>query len=335
MEIYDNILPLIDLYDVFFVDVYGVLFDGLHVYNEAVFALEYLKKSGKTVIILSNTTELAENAQIGYSRRGLICEKHYDRFVTSGEFLNNALRKNPNMLSEQAGHPVSTVNCLFLGNGEVFQNTSIQRADDIDAADIMYVGLPRSPHGVIRADNVLDEFGKHVDIKNILNIDWSTAQCTDGYCGLRELAHVIDVCLKKNKTLLVANPDIFAHSSAGDQRCLVMTQGSVGYYYEIKGGKTIFCGKPYANIFEFAKTFVPADSRIAMVGDTPWTDIAGANNCGIDSVLVSQTGVTAEFIENRPLEKGLDYLLNTVAPVINHSPMKNVVPMHIIKRFRV
>lgn len=334
MKIYDNILPLMDLYDVFFIDIYGVLFDGLHVYNEAIFALEYLKKSGKSVVILSNTTELAESAQIGYSRRGLIADRHYDHFVTSGEFLHNAIKQNSDILSKEAGHAVNTVRCLFFGNGEVFTNTSIQRVDDIDAADIIYVGFPRTLNGVVRADNVLDASGRPVGIEHLLDVDWHTARDADGNYGLHELVHALDVCLQKSKVLLVANPDIFAHCGVGDQKCLAITQGAVGYYYEVMGGKTIFCGKPYANVFEFAKSFVPSSSRIAMIGDTPWTDIAGANNCNIDSVLVSRTGITAEFIGNKPPERGLDYLLNTVAPVINHSPMKNVVPMHVIKRFR-
>lgn len=335
MKIQETILPLIDSYDAFFVDVYGVIFNGIRVYNEALLALDYLKKSGKTVIIVSNTTELSESAKIGYTRRGLIAGQHYDKFVTSGEFLNRTLKTDLDNFFASVGHPVKTVKCIFFGNGEVFKDTPLEKVEDIDSADVMYVGFPRTNYGPTRVDELLDCNGNHVDMEQVLNIDWKTARSTSGNSGLLEIVHDLDVCLQKSKTLLVANPDIFAHSSVDNQKHLVLTQGAVGYYYQKMGGKTIFTGKPYPGIFEFAKTFVPPSSRIAMIGDTPWTDILGANNSGIDSILVT-TGVTGEFISgHQNPEDGIDDLLKDISSKMNYSSLKNVTPTHVVKRLQV
>lgn len=335
MKIYDTILPLVDLYDVFFVDVYGVIFNGIRVYNEALLALDYLKKSGKTVIILSNTTELSESAKIGYTRRGLIDGRHYDKFVTSGEFLNRSLKENSDKFFESVGHPVKTVKCIFFGNGEVFKDTPLQKVEDIDKADVMYVGFPRTNCGPTQVDELLDENGNRIPTEQVLNVDWKKVRCTDGNSGLPEVVHDLEVCLQKNKTLLVANPDIFAHFSVNNQKHLVLTQGAVGYYYKKMKGNTIFSGKPYNGIFEFAKSFVPSSARIAMIGDTPWTDILGANNSGIDSILVT-TGVTEEFVSDcQDRESGIDYLLENISAKMNYSSLKNVIPTHVIKRLQV
>lgn len=334
MKIYDTILPLVDSYDAFFVDVYGVIFNGIRVYDEALSALDYLKKAGKSVIILSNTTELSESAKIGYTRRGLVAGQHYDKFVTSGEFLNRSLKANSDKFFESVGHLVKTVKCIFFGNGEVFKGTPLQKVDDINDADIMYVGFPRTNYGPTQVDELLDSNGNRVTTDQVLNVDWRTVRSASGNSGLPEIVHDLEICLQKDKTLLVANPDIFAHTSINNQKHLVLTQGAVGYYYEKMGGKAIFTGKPYSGIFEFAKTFVPSSTRIAMIGDTPWTDILGANNSGIDSILVT-TGVADEFVsDHKDRESGIDYLLENISLKMNYSLLKNVVPTHVIKRLQ-
>lgn len=51
-----NILKIIDNYEVFIVGFSGVITDGSSVKSEAVTALVNLKKSGKHIILLSNTS---------------------------------------------------------------------------------------------------------------------------------------------------------------------------------------------------------------------------------------------------------------------------------------
>jgi HAD superfamily hydrolase (TIGR01450 family) len=333
MKIHSDIFDFIDSYDAFLIDVYGVLFNGVRLYEKTLETLSELKKLGKTVIILSNTTELSNQAQIGYSRRGLIKDTHYDQFVTSGEFVHQSISQSTDVLVQASGQSMNTVKCLFMGNGEIFQNTAVRKVDDIDDADFLYVGVPRS-NTAICLDDVIDENGNYVDIEHILDVDWHTTTSSHGFCGLQEIVHNLEVCLERKKVLLVANPDIFAYSGINGVSHPILTQGGVGYYYEKMGGKVVYFGKPYKGIFDFAKSFVPKDRRIAMIGDTPWTDVCGANNADLDSILVT-TGIPSAFAINMKdvQESEMDYLINSISPRMNHSHMSNVVPTHVIRRF--
>ena len=88
MIIEKNILSIADQYDTFFIDVYGVLYNGLSLYNNTLETMEELKRLGKKIIILSNTTQVSEDAKRGYEQRGMYEGTHYDKFLTSGEYLH-------------------------------------------------------------------------------------------------------------------------------------------------------------------------------------------------------------------------------------------------------
>ena len=63
------------------------------------------------------------------------------------------------------------------------------------------------------------------------------------------------------------------------------------------GGKVEWGGgKPFPEIFDacLARLGITDPSSVCMIGDTLRTDIMGANRCGIKSVLVTETGVTAD-----------------------------------------
>lgn len=301
MELHKSIFDLADKYDTFIVDVYGVLFDGVVMYEYALRTLEKLREIGKQIIILSNTTQIAEEAKNGYANRGMFADEHYDVFLTSGEYLRHVILNDFNRFVERVGHDVKTVKCLFMGNNNIFADTCLQKVEHYEDADVLYIGVPRASYGAVRLDDVFDEEGNAVSIENVLCADWSKLKDSSGRTGLLEFARQLQVCLDKNKTILVANPDIFAHSGVDNssKKVPVVTQGSLGRYYQSMGGNVANFGKPFSDIFEYAKSFSKSN-RIAMIGDTPWTDIAGANNAGIDSILV-KTGVTGEFIKRTAL----------------------------------
>ncbi|KAA0689132.1 TIGR01459 family HAD-type hydrolase [Neorhizobium sp. P12A] len=75
---------LIELYDVFFIDQFGVLRDDRGAYDGATSALQRVKDAGKTVVVLSNSGRSGEyNAKrlvkLGFSASS------FDHFVTSGD----------------------------------------------------------------------------------------------------------------------------------------------------------------------------------------------------------------------------------------------------------
>lgn len=79
-----SLADLIDRYQVFFIDQFGVLRDDAGAYDGAAAAMRELKAAGKTVVILSNSGRSGEyNAErlgrLGFDRAT------FDHFVTSGD----------------------------------------------------------------------------------------------------------------------------------------------------------------------------------------------------------------------------------------------------------
>lgn len=79
-----NMSDIADKYDVFFVDLWGVIHDGIIAYDGAADCLNQLHKAGKKVIFISNAPRRAIRAVEGLRRVGV--EDHlYDHVITSGE----------------------------------------------------------------------------------------------------------------------------------------------------------------------------------------------------------------------------------------------------------
>ncbi|MDR2724114.1 MAG: HAD hydrolase-like protein [Holosporaceae bacterium] len=337
MEVKNDILSLADDYETFFIDVYGVIFDGTSFHERALSVLERLKKNKKKIIILSNSTQISDEAKIRYAYSGMMQNVHYDEFVTSGEFLHHIIMNHPWEFSESIGGKSETVKCIFTGNGDIFEDTHIKMGD-LQSADFLYVGIPRASYGAVQIDDVWDCNGNKINIEDVLEKDWNSLQDSQGRKGFAEFAHLLNNCLRWNKTLLVANPDIFALSFGRDSRMQIsiITQGAIAAYYEKLGGKVAYFGKPYRGIFEYAKQIVDSKGAILMVGDTPWTDISGANASGLDSALVMTTGVSHEFMkqmdDSLSLQEKCQILFEKITPKMTKLPF-NVWPKHYINCF--
>lgn len=90
----------------------------------------------------------------------------------------------------------------------------------------------------------------------------------------------------RSLTFVCANPDRIVHVGAQ----LVVCAGTLADIYESMGGKVLWFGKPYPSVYETAFGILGRDiakPRIAAVGDSVITDIAGASAAGIDSILVA------------------------------------------------
>jgi HAD superfamily hydrolase (TIGR01459 family) len=100
---------LIDDYDVFFVDQFGVLRDDNGPYDGAIEALSQIKAAGKTVVILSNSGRSGDfNAdrlvKIGFAADG------FDYFVTSGDVALDVLSRPASALPANS-------KCLTVSSG--------------------------------------------------------------------------------------------------------------------------------------------------------------------------------------------------------------------------
>lgn len=244
----ENILDLIDKFDLYVFDIYGVLWNGKSVISGADKTLEELKKAGKKVLIMSNGTALSTKIEESYGKRGFIKGVHYDRIVSSGDAYHAYVLKDKRLLKfYQFGRPSKA---LF----EDSQYIELAKPED---ADFVYAGVPQIFDGEIWRD----------------------------YLTIEPFADELLSLIKMNKTLVCVNPDLKAFENQYDEP--VIRQGSVAKFYVENGGDVEYWGKPYGNIYDYAlrNELMPRD-RMLMIGDTLQTDILGGKNYGMKTVLV-------------------------------------------------
>ena len=193
----ENILDLIDKFDLYVFDIYGVLWNGKSVISGADKTLEELKKAGKKVLIMSNGTALSTKIEESYGKRGFIKGVHYDRIVSSGDAYHAYVLKDKRLLKfYQFGRPSKA---LFEGS----QYIELAKPED---ADFVYAGVPQIFDGEIWRD----------------------------YLTIEPFADELLSLIKMNKTLVCANPDLKAFENQYDEP--VIRQGSVAKFYVENGG---------------------------------------------------------------------------------------------------
>lgn len=335
MKIKEDIFSVASLYDTFFIDMYGVLFDGSELYGGTLSTLKRLKEMKKKIVLVSNTSQLSADAMHGYAERDMHYGVHYDYFVTAGELLRDILLNHSDIFDKQIGKEFLSVKYLFMGNTNVFKNTRFIKSDTYEDADLIYVASPRAHYGSVRLDNLYDESGNKVELEEFLHKNWKTLRDDQGRQGLAEFALQLEKLATLGKTLFLSNPDFFAPFKIDNEKHPVVTQGAIGFYYEkFFGGKVLYFGKPFVEIFEFAKKISSSkNDKILMIGDTLWTDVLGAHNAGMDSALVT-TGVSGEFfrkMKGNNISEKMDILLEKIGSKLSHQTLK--MPTYLLRHF--
>jgi len=251
---------LLDQYDGFLLDAYGVLVDGGNSLAGAPEFLHQLLAEQKRYIVVSNdASRLTPTACARYRGFGLPIE--HDHLLTSGSLVGPYLRRAG--LSEKP--------CIVLGPPETRTfvtdvGGTVVAADD-PAAEVLIVcddgGYPFLP-----------------TIEDAL----STA------------VHRLD--RGQDIALLLPNPDRVYPKSPGKigltaGSVALVIENALTQRFGEHAPSFVRLGKPHLPIFEAAlERLADVDpSRIVMIGDQLHTDVAGANAVGIDSVLIG-TGVT-------------------------------------------
>lgn len=95
----------------------------------------------------------------------------------------------------------------------------------------------------------------------------------------------LDACLAAGLPMVCANPDLVV--MVGTKR--VICAGTLTQYYESKGGKAVWHGKPFPSVYRRCSALlgVSSPSRVLAIGDSLRTDVAGANAAGMTSILIA------------------------------------------------
>ena len=239
-----------DKYNAVICDLWGCLHNGVESFPEALKALEQFRASKGKVVLVTNAPRPIANVEDQIAKLG-IKEIHYDMLLTSGELTSNYI-------------------------------------DNISANQlkIFHIGGKRH-HSIYK--NMIHEEKISIEIDDIKHADLIV--CTEPFYPskdkLSDYGNTLKIGIDKDLTLLCANPDLVV--DVGDKR--EMCAGSIATMYEGMGGRVIYFGKPHKNIYQEVYSFLNkfGDSKgksILCIGDGLTTDIRGANNEKLDSLLV-------------------------------------------------
>lgn len=319
MKIYDNLSSLEQHFDTFIFDAYGVFYNGHTFYDGAREYMQKLVKSGKTVVVLSNSSQKAVDAKAGYTKKGLLDGRDYHLFVTSGQVCHEDAIRGQLPLTGRKFYLIGQKTEAL--NGSDFYKQILTPED----ADFVFISVPYLTSS--EADR-LQIF--HKDLLAAKADENGRIMFYDSRI-IDPFLPVIDRCVKLGLPAINANPDFYASEKhiGVDGVEYVVRNGLVAEYYRQAGGEVFEYGKPHPKVYDYVfselkkRNIVAQKSRTAMIGDTIRTDIKGAVGAGIVPVLCTQTGVTAEelkkgsgikeLLEKEKIKPENVYLIRSVA----------------------
>lgn len=110
--------------------------------------------------------------------------------------------------------------------------------------------------------------------------------------------------LARDLPMICANPDRVSVQPDGS---LKMCPGAIAEVYEQRGGRVRWHGKPTLEVYEMCGEIAGGLGRAIGVGDSLIHDIKGANDAGIDSLLILG-GIHSEEVDAPPTPQGVDAL---------------------------
>lgn len=262
---------LLERYDAFFLDAYGVLVDSQRALPGAAAFLRRLVDEGRPHLILSNdASRLPSTITERYRGRGLPVEA--DRVLTSGELIAPYMAERALVGSA----------CIVLGTDD--SRTYVTQAGG------RLVGFDDPSARVVA---VCDDAGYPF-------LDAIEETITTLY-GRLDRGEPVDLVVPNPDLVYPKGPDAWG-LTAGSVALLV--ESALTVRYGAAGPTFVRLGKPERRMFDDARRrlALPRDAKIVMLGDQLATDIAGAAAAGLDSVLVG-TGITplhTRFEDPRP-----------------------------------
>ena len=261
MEILPGIAAVAENYDGFVLDLWGVVHDGRAPYPGVADALAQLKRRGKRVVFLTNAPRRAWFVRGMLDRMGLD-PALYDGIMSSGEV-------SWRMLKERT-HP------WFAKLGEA----------------CVHIGPDR--------DLSVVEDGAAEIVERIGDADFLLNTGPDPQRGPKDVAPyvpMLEACRARDLLMLCVNPDREV-MVAGER---LICAGALSDVYLKLGGSVMEIGKPDPAIYDPVLDMLgnPPRSRTLAIGDSPHTDLAGAQAAGMDA-LWALTGLAGNTFGSDP-----------------------------------
>jgi len=259
---------IIENYDLFFIDLWGVVHNGINLNEKAIDVLVKISEAKKNYILLTNAPRPNTVVKEFLKKMGM----------------NNNMRKNVYTSGEAA---LSYLKKNFLKQS------------------FYHIGPPR-------------DFDLFTDFKNKKTQDISKSNyllCTGLYENHDKDLNYYKELLSNSisKKMICTNPDLVVDRGEKREYCA----GSVAMVFEKLGGKVVYFGKPYPEVYN--QSINSNYNNIIAIGDNLNTDIKGAMNMKYDSLLVTN-GVHKDEIKKNGIKKVL--LNNNVYATFSQSELK-------------
>jgi len=183
--------------------------------------------------------------------------------------------------------------------------TSGQVAHDILAEDHEWLGTRYYYLGPSKDEDILSTLPAYTRAKGVDDADFvlNTGYEYD-FQPHEEVLPTLHKLLAANLPLLCVNPDHEVVKIDGTQ---MLCAGTLADEYAELGGQVEYIGKPFEDVYERAFNLLGTDKVLA-VGDNPLTDLIGATESDIDSLLI-----TGGILAIRGEEPDLDMIGATYA----------------------
>lgn len=243
---YDGMEAVAGLYEGFILDVWGVLHDGVTLYPGVVDTLGHLHRTGKRVVMLTNAPR--RSAAVAEAMIGMGMPEEYCRqILSSGEATFADLNERSDPFYDSVGD-------VFLHVGPDRDRGLFDGIDWRETREIGEAGL-------------------------IVNTGpWEDGETVADY------EELLASGAARGLPMVCANPDL--EVVRGGRK--IICAGALAARYEALGGSVRYLGKPKSEIYDYCFRVLDGldKSRIAAIGDSFRTDLAGARGAGVDPVLV-------------------------------------------------
>jgi HAD superfamily hydrolase (TIGR01459 family) len=271
-------------YDGFILDLWGVVHDGIAPMPGALECLRELMEGSKRIVLLSNAPRRADDVVRRIAEIG-VPEDLYHYVMSSGEEAWQHLHRRDDPFYAALGR-----RCLHIGSErdmEIREGLDLEFVETAEAAQFI---LNTGPAG------------------------WDDR--------IEDYQPLLRPALARNLPMICANPDLVVMRGATLHLCA----GGLAKWYEEAGGRVRWHGKPFRSVYDTCISLLGIldRSRILAVGDSLRTDIAGAAQAGIDSLLIAGGVHAAEFCVGGKLD------LDRVQAAVREAGMN---PIGVAERF--
>ena len=252
---------IVDNYDIFYIDLWGVIHNGITLHKHAIEALEEITKARKQYVLLTNAPRPNKTVKSFLEKLGMNKEIR-EKVFSSGEAALSYLKKK--LLDDKFYH--------------------LGPARDFD----LFLDFKKKKTSEIKESSYL--------------------LCTGLFEEQGEDLNYYKELFKEHigKKMICTNPDLIV--DRGDKRELCA--GSVALVFEKMGGKVIYFGKPFPEVYN--QSIDNKEKRVLSIGDNLNTDIKGANLLNYDSLIISN-GVHKDEIK----KEGIDIVSKKYEVVVN------------------